>query len=579
MLALGLSSFKHDTAAALIEDGVIKAAIEEEKLTRSRSTGLPRRAIQFCLESVGATWRDLDNIAVATRPSRGWRRRSLLPARLASASPKATILHEANELGVLARELGQLHLLKTNAADSTTNIVNFEHHLCHAASAFFLSPFDRALILTMDEEGDGTSGTVAVGEGSRIRVLRKIPFPNSLAWVYTQITELLGFNPRRDEHKTQWLSLEGEPVFKDVFLKVLRSSGSHLPHLKRRYLSLTDGMNLSREFYRRVGVQVERKAELSGDVRRNLACSLQAACAEIVGSTVEYYREREGVQPVCLGGGLFQNTLLVANLERRLGADTIFVPPAPGNPGSAVGAGMLLWHQTMNQPRLPAVWHLHSGRRSDRTEVKDVLDNCKARYSHQNTVERKLDAILELLRSGKIVGWFQGDAEFGPRALGNRSMLASPWAAYVKENLNDYIKHREWFRPFALAVPEEDCAHYFDCSKLCRSMNSLATVKPGVDILPEGFVLPGNFVRLQVVQQEANPLLWRLLKRFGEQAPAPLLVNTSFNLFGEPLVVKPRDAVRSYFCSGMDALAIDNFVLSKTPARIVPLAVGLLKVA
>ena len=149
----------------------------------------------------------------------------------------------------------------------------------------------------------------------------------------------------------------------------------------------------------------------------------------------------------------------------------------------------------------------------------------------------------------------------------------------MKENLNDYIKHREWFRPFAVAVPEEDCARYFECSELCQSMNSLARVKPGVDVLPDGFVLPGNLVHLQVVQQQGNTLLWRLLKRFGEQAPAPLLVNTSFNLFGEPLVVKARDAVRSYFCSGIDALVIDNFVLSKTPAKIAPASGALTKAA
>jgi carbamoyltransferase len=165
-------------------------------------------------------------------------------------------------------------------------------------------------------------------------------------------------------------------------------------------------------------------------------------------------------------------------------------------------------------------------------------------------------------RAERSWAWFQGAAEFGPRALGNRSLLASPWAPYVRENLNDFIKHREWFRPFAVSVPEEDCARYFECSQLCQSMNSLATARDA-NVLPEGFLLPGNLVRLHVVRQQSNPLFWRLLKRFGEQAPAPMLVNTSFNLFGEPLVVKPRDAMRSYFCSGIDALVVENFVLSK----------------
>ena len=577
MLILGLSSFRHDTAAALFEDGIIKAAIEEDKLTRSRSRGLPENAIRFCLESTGATWSDLDGIAIAARPFEGWRTRSLLPARLGLPSPMAAVFHQANEIGVFARELSELRMLRSKVNGMGSKVVNFEHHLCHAASAFFLSPFDRALILTMDEEGDGTSGMIAVGEGTRIRVLRKVPFPHSLAWVYTQVTELLGFDPHRDEHKTQWLSLEGEPVFKNVFLEMLRSRSSPLPHLNSGYVNL-EGMSLSRKFYRQIGLQEDKK-ELSDDLRRNLARSIQDACEEIVGSTIEHYRKREGIQSVCLAGGLFQNALLVANLEKRLGTNEIFVPPAPGNSGSALGAGMLVWHQATQKPRLPAVRYLYTGPACNRIEVKDVLDNCKARYSLQTTIERRLDATLQLLDSGKIVGWFQGGAEFGPRALGNRSLLASPWASYVKENLNDYIKHREWFRPFAVAVPEEDCARYFACSGLCQSINSLARVKPGANVLPDGFVLPGNFVRLQVVQQQGNLLLWQLLKRFGEQAPAPLLVNTSFNLFGEPLVVKPRDAVRSYFCSGIDALVIDNFVLSKAPAKIASASVALPKAA
>ena len=573
MLILGLSSFSHDTAAALFEDGTVKAAIEEDKLTRSRSTGIPENAIRFCLESTGATWRDLDAVAVATRPFRGWRRRSLGSLRLAALSPRHLAFHQANELGYLARELSQHRMLRSTINGMGSKVVTFEHHLCHAASAFFLSPFDRALVLTMDEEGDGNSGMVAVGEGTRIRVLGKIPFPHSLAWLYSQITELLGFAPNHDEHKTQWLSLEGEPVFKNVFLAMFRKGHNHLPILDHSYVTLTDRARLSSKFYRAVGLQ-EGEGKPTDDLRRDLASSLQAACVEIVGSTIEQFRASEGIQKVCLAGGLFQNTLLVSSLERRLGLGEVFVPPAPGAPGCALGAGLDLWHHKMQEPRRPVVRYLYSGPSCSRSEVKDVFDTCKARYSLQTTVDRKLDATLELLQSGKIVGWFQGAAEFGPRALGNRSLLASPWAPYVKENLNDYIKHREWFRPFAVSVPEEDCARYFECSALCQSMSSLARVKPASNILPEGFVLAGNLVRLHVVQQKGNPVLWRLLKRFGERAPAPLLVNTSFNLLGEPMVARPRDAVRSYFCSGIDALVIDNFVIAKSSTKVVPFALS-----
>ena len=183
-----------------------------------------------------------------------------------------------------------------------------------------------------------------------------------------------------------------------------------------------------------------------------------------------------------------------------------------------------------------------------------------------NTEQRKLEAAVQLLESGKVVGWYQGAAEFGPRALGNRSVLASPWAPYVKENLNDFIKKREWFRPFAVAVPEEDCSRFFTSSRLCRFMNSLGRVREGCNPLPESFCLPGGLVRLQVVERRSNPLLWSLLKSAGERFPAPLLLNTSFNLHGEPLVLTARDALRSYFCSGLDALVIDNFLLSKSKA-------------
>jgi len=196
--------------------------------------------------------------------------------------------------------------------------------------------------------------------------------------------------------------------------------------------------------------------------------------------------------------------------------------------------------------------------------IKQVLDNCKARYRFHVSKEQILEETIQLLVAGKILGWFQGSAEFGPRALGNRSLLASPWASYVKENLNEYVKHREAFRPFAICVPSERAAEFFDYTTPAHFMATLGSAKPEAVRLLDGFLLPGNRVRLHVVERAANSSLWRLLDRFGQFAPAPMLVNTSFNLFGEPLVVSPRDAVRSYFCSGIDALIIGNFSLTKS---------------
>jgi carbamoyltransferase len=563
MLILGLSSLDHDIAAAIVRDGEVVAAIENDKLMRSGMRGLPQEAIRFCLDKAGADWEDLDQMAVASGPVEGWMRRSLLRARLSPLSLKASAYYEVNELGRLARELNHRRVLR-RLHGPKAKVTSYNHHLCHAASAFYQSPYDRALILTLDHEGDGASGVVAIGEGAKIRPLRRIPFPNSVAWVYSQVTELLGFAPRKDEHKTQWLSLEGEPTFKDLFLKILRRPGSPLPHLNLAYFNhgLVGRLAFSDRFYRELGLP--KPLELTDELRRALAASVQQACTEVVTDLLRHFVEREKIDQICLAGGLFLNSLLVADVEKQFGLDRVYVPPAPGNAGSAIGAALLAWNQKPVKAPKPAKPGPYWGPGFSRTEIKDILDNSKARYSLQITEDRKMDMAVQLLHAGKIVGWYQGATEFGPRALGNRSVLASPWADYVKENLNDYIKHREWFRPFALAVPEEDCERWFEASQSCRHMNSLAIAKPVKDGVPESFLLPGNRVRLHVVSRESNPTFWRLLKRFGESAPAPILVNTSFNLFGEPLVVKPRDAMRSYFCSGIDALIIDNFVLSKT---------------
>src|SRR5215467_3961071 len=222
MTILGFSAFNHDAAAAVFEGGMVKAAFENDKLARSRTVGLPESAAQFCLEKTAKSWRDLDAIAVASRPTAHWGHRLLSSIRLLGASPIGSMWLQANELGLLAREQTLIGTLQRRC-DQRSRIIKFDHHLCHAASAFYFSPFDRSLIVTMDEEGDGVSGTIAIGEGTQIRTLRIIPFPHSVAWMYTQVSELLGFKPHQDEHKTQWLSLDGESVFCPLFLKMLRN--------------------------------------------------------------------------------------------------------------------------------------------------------------------------------------------------------------------------------------------------------------------------------------------------------------------------------------------------------------------
>ena len=569
MHILGLSALEHSPAAAIIGENGVIAAIEEGKLARSRSAeGIPRRAIQFCLDGSGIKWPDVDRIAVASRPGRAWSRTVLFRARLAPSAPKSSVYFLNKAFGELGRELNNFRIVREMVAGARDRVQGFDHHLSHAASAYFASPFDRALIVTLDERGDGRCGFAGAGEGKSIRELAGIPFPHSLAWFYTQITKLIGFQPHGDEHKTQWLSTAGEPIFADFFTAMLRRAPQSPPRLQSKYFQrdFAADLSFSDEFYKGLGIKREAEPHLEHKLCANIAASLQHACTEIVVDWVETLRKHNGEQNLCLAGGLFLNPLLVAAVEEKTGFQNTFVQPAAGNEGTALGAAWLAWHESPARSRVAPLASLYLGPSYSNEQIKQVLDNCKATYHWCNSEDQKVDEALSLLQAGRIVAWFQGAAEFGPRALGNRSLLASPWAPYVTDNLNDFVKHREPYRPFALSIPEDDCPEYFDCTKNGRFMTTMGTptskTRKLLEPVSSGFITQDR-VRLHIVAKEDNPLLWKLLKRSGEKGPAPLLVNASFNLFGEPLVITPRDAVRSYFCSGVDALMAGNFLLSK----------------
>jgi carbamoyltransferase len=584
MHILGLSAMGHDSAAALLGDSGIVAAMEESKLARTRAIeGIPREAIRYCLERAGIGWRDVAHVAIASRPWRAWQRHASFRARLAPLAPVSSGYFVNKASGELGRELNNLRIVQQLAGAPEGRVESLDHHLCHAASAYYASPFERALVVSLDEKGDGRAGFVGIGEGTGLREVASLALPHSLAWVYSQATRLLGFRSHADEHKTQWLSIYGADgdgagggaaEFTDLFLEMLRREPRGPAYLNAKYFrhGYAGELSFTHEFYRRAGIARAPAADapetrVDDALRVTIAAGLQSACELILSEWLAALREQFKERSLCLAGGLFLNPLLVAAIERGAGFENVFVQPAAGNEGTALGAAYLIWHQKLGRPRLAAMPAPYWGPAYSNEETKKVLDNCKAAYHWCDSDERKLGEAVRLLQAGKIVAWFQGAAEFGPRALGNRSLLASPWAPYTKENLNDYVKHRESFRPFALAIPEERRAEYFQCSPNGRFLTTMATAnEAGRSLfagLPPGFLLPGNLVRLQVVRSADNPLFWKLLNRAGENAPAPMLVNTSFNLFGEPLVVTPRDAVRSYFCSGADALVAGSFLLEK----------------
>ena len=561
MLTLGIGAFGRDSSVVLVNENSIVAAIEEEKLSRSGGTGgIPRLAAARCLEQANAKIQDVRIAAFPFRPGISALRESgfRFLQSFSGAGPSSWI----HSLGQTFRQAGQLRQMH-QLYGACGSFLFLEHHLCHAASAYYTSPFERALVLTLDERGDMRSGSLYLGEGDELRLLQPLPFPNSLGWFFSRVTRLLGFRPHRDEHKVQWLSKDGQPNFVSAFRKVFRWNSGGLPVLNRRYFGsgADEDAAFSDAVLRDLGLDRSVVAS-DAQVRASLARSVRDVLEEIVLAIAERYRKRHSVDSLGVAGGLFLNVFLVRALETRSGFRQVHVQPAAGNSGTPLGAALLARKKLGYRARQPLP-HLYLGPAFSSSEIKAVLDNCKIIYKYPASEEQLYAEAANVLSRDKIVAWFQGRTEFGHRALGNRSILASPFSEYVIENVNHYIKHREDFHPFAFSVPAETAPRLFDCSPNCRFMAALGKLKPEAPPELQRFSFEGSQVRVHAVEREANPRFWRLLHKFGERAPAPVLFNTSFNLFGEPLVSDPREAIRSFYCAGIDALVIGDFLVIK----------------
>ncbi|HKW34984.1 MAG TPA: carbamoyltransferase C-terminal domain-containing protein [Candidatus Acidoferrum sp.] len=561
MLNLGIWAFGRDSSAVLVDDTSIVAAIEEEKLSRSAGTGgIPRLAVARCLEQANAEIQDVQITVFPLRPRITALREAGFHFRqgFSGGGPTAWI----QSLGQSLRQVGQLRQM-SRLYGGSGSFLFLDHHLCHAASAYYTSPFERALVLTLDERGDSHSGSLYLGEGDELRPLQTIRFPNSLGWFFSRVTHLLGLRPRRDEHKVQWLSKDGQPDFVPALRKVFHWNADGLPVLSKRYLGsgAHDDATFSETILRELGLQAPAVAS-DPQLRASLARSARDVLEEIVLTVAERYRKQYSVDYLCVAGGLFLNVFLVRALETRSGFQQVYAQPVAGNSGTALGAALLA-RKRLGRPARQPLNHLYLGPGFPSGAIKAVLDNCKIIYKYPSGEEHLFAEAAHILLHDKIVAWFQGRTEFGHRALGNRSILASPFSEYVIENVNQYIKHREDFHPFAFSVPAEVAPHLFDCSTNCRFMASLGRLKPEAPSELQRFAFEGGQVRVHAVEREANPRFWRLIHKFGERAPAPVLFNTSFNLFGEPLVSDPREAIRSFYCAGIDALAIGDFLIVK----------------
>ncbi len=524
MLILGIGGFVRDAAAAVLRDGELVSAVEQEKLRHRRPGTLPLEAVRSALDLARARPEDVDWL-------------------------------------ILVRPLGtgagtQLHLeCKDLFPNSRIRVV--DHHLAHAASAYFYSGFDRATVVTLDRTGDLRCGARWLGEGHSLRLDEELYAPDSPAEFYGRITELLGFRSRAEEHKVQWLSASGEPAYAAVLREIMGTNAHGWPAFDRSYFDANRNTagGFSEKFYARLGVG--GPDSLTPEMRVNLAASVQCAVEQAV---LEMAGEGENL---CLAGGLGLNALLVAALERSGRYRHVFVQPASGNAGTALGAVLYGWHRVAGRPERVAVGNLCYGPSFDREEIKRVVENCKLRFRYLLTTGELIETAVAKLADRQIVAWFQGRMEFGPRALGNRSILASPLNPYSTENLNVYIKHREPFRKFAASVPAESADEYFECGENARFLATVSRVRPAHRQRFEAALLGRDWIRVHVVRREDNPLYWELLQAAGRHTGLPVLYNTSFNLFGEPLVCDPRDAVRSFFSSGIDSMFVGNFFLEK----------------
>jgi carbamoyltransferase len=512
MIILGLGGLQGGGACAVLKDGAIVAAIEESKLSRTPRPGVPEAAVAECLRLAGVSRDSVDCVAVVrpVDPSLHFSLRELFPRA---------------EVAVV------------------------EHHLAHAASAFFASPFEKATVLTLDNTGDFGCGARWNAQGNQLQLEKEWQYPDSLAWLYSAVTELLGYRAGADEHKVQWLSTSGS----DLFHEIAAPSGRLDATFFDGHPSANGGF--SAKFFERVGL--EDGAEIPAAMAPAIAHGLQRAVEDTVLAMAG-----EG-ENLCVAGGLFYNALLVEFLERSGRWKNVFVQPAAGNSGTALGGAFHMWYQRQGNRRQTGVTSLLLGPSYGREEIKKVLENCKLRFQYQQSTDDVLAKAVSMLGERKIVAWMQGRMEFGPRALGNRSILASPLDPYSTENLNVFIKHREPFRKFAASVPAELATEYFYAGPNARNLATVGRVKPEHRKTFASAILGDDIVRVHAVTEGDNPLYHRLLHEAGKATGLPVLYNTSFNLFGDPMVSTPRDAVRSFYSSGIDALFVGSFVVEK----------------
>ncbi len=578
MNILGINAYHGNASAAIVCEGRLVASVEEERFNRVKyAAGFPAQAIRYCLQEAGLELKDIDHVAVPRNPY------ARLSTKLFYALRMPSFARE--RMKVLAKFTGIQEALPkafdTDPAKIAAKFHRVEHHQAHLASAFFVSPFERAALLSADGLGDFASTMWGSGNGSRMKIDGAIAFPHSLGIFYSAVTQYLGFLKFGDEYKVMGLGAYGEPEQLEAFRDIVRTNGNGFrlgldyfthhrsgPEMSWAEADKTPtlGKMFSEAMERRLGPK-RNPDEALEQRHRNLASALQARLEEVYLGMLKNLAERTHLKAVCLAGGVAFNCVANGKIFEKTGFEQVYVHPAAGDAGLAVGAAFYVWHQVLGRPRSFVMDHAYWGPEYTREKIRSAIDASGLAQNGWQVEELAEDNLMQrtaaIVADGKILGWFQGRAEWGPRALGNRSIVADPRRPEMKEILNRRIKHREIFRPFAPSILAEATGQWFAKSHPSPFMTLAYSVRPEKrEKIPAPTHVDGTG-RLQTVTREANPRYWSLIKAFEQLTGVPVVLNTSFN-DNEPIVCRPEEALDCFQRTKMDALVLGDFLITKS---------------
>ncbi len=568
MKILGISCFYHDSAAALLVDGKLVAAAEEERFSRKKhDNGFPEKAIHFCLAHAGLDSRELDAVVFYEKPFLKFDR--ILRSCMETWPRSYTLFREAM-IHWLFDKLWVKSLIEEKLGTSPEKILFSRHHLSHAASAFLCSPFEEAAILTVDGVGEWNTATIGKGEGNRISLLYELDFPHSVGLLYSVFTAFLGFEVNEGEYKVMGMAPYGKPVHCDKIRKILKIHEDGSLWLDLRYFGHHYGTQpFTSRFVKLFGKPRDPKtSDALEPYYADIAASIQKITEETVVKMAHHAYRITGCGKLCLAGGVALNTVANWKILKETPIRELFVQPASGDSGGALGAALLA-STLLGEPRAFVLKHAYWGLSFSDEEILEFLKKEGILFWKAPDEKELVSRVVVHLERGEVVGWMQGRFEWGPRALGNRSILADPRRAEMKDIVNRKIKFREPFRPFAPSILSDRMKEYFEIQDgeingyPPRFMLLVPPVrKEKRSEIPAVTHVDGTG-RLQAVIREENPLYHRLIERFGEATGVPVILNTSFNLKGEPMVSSPADAYSTFIRSGMDALVMGSFVIEK----------------